>query len=154
QHGHTYGGHPTAAAAALAVQQVIQRDRLLERVQARSESLFARLRARFGDHPHLGDIRGRGLLIALELVADRATRAPFDPAHRLHARVKARAFEHGLIVYPMGGTIDGRLGDHVLLAPPFIVTEDELGQLADRLALAIDEAIRSIPAKGGDAAAR
>jgi adenosylmethionine-8-amino-7-oxononanoate aminotransferase len=144
QHGHTYGGHPTAAAAALAVQRVIQRDRLLDQVVRRGLGLAARLRARFAAHRHIGDIRGRGLFLALELVADRSSREPFHPDDRLHARIKARAFENGLIVYPMGGTIDGRRGDHVLLAPPFLVTESELDEIVDLLARSIDEAIAAV----------
>jgi adenosylmethionine-8-amino-7-oxononanoate aminotransferase len=141
QHGHTYIGHPVACAAALAVQRVIARDRLLDAVRARGRGLEERLRAAFGEHPHVGDLRGRGLFRGVELVADRPTKRPFDPALRLHARVKARAMAEGLMVYPMGGTIDGRLGDHVLLAPPFIVTESELDAIVERLRRAIDGAL-------------
>jgi len=141
QHGHTYIGHAVACAAALAVQQVIRRDRLLERVQRQGAGLRQRLQAAFGEHPHVGDIRGRGLFQAIELVQDRASKAPFDPSLRLHARVKAQAMARGLMVYPMGGTIDGRQGDHVLLAPPFIVGDAELDTLAERLAGALDAAL-------------
>jgi adenosylmethionine-8-amino-7-oxononanoate aminotransferase len=140
-HGHTYIGHPVACAAALAVQRVIARDGLLEAVRTRGRGLQERLAAAFGGHPHMGDIRGRGLFWGLELVADRATKQPFDPALRLHARIKARAMQEGLMVYPMGGTIDGRLGDHVLLAPPFIVTEADLDAIVERLRRAIDGAL-------------
>ena len=118
QHGHTYLGHATACAAALAVQQVIRRDGLLERVRAQGAGLRQRLERTFGDHPHVGDIRGRGLFMGLELVTDRASKQTFDPALSLHARVKREAMARGLMVYPMGGTIDGRHGDHVLLARP------------------------------------
>ncbi|MGE5337787.1 MAG: aspartate aminotransferase family protein [Gemmatimonadota bacterium] len=142
-HGHTYIGHPVAAAAALAVQKVIERDHLLANVRARGAHLARQLQRRFGDHPHVGDIRGRGLFMAIELVRDRASKATFDPALRLHARIKQRAMEHGLLVYPMGGTIDGRHGDHVLIAPPFIVTEADLERIVELLAAAIDEAIAS-----------
>ena len=141
QHGHTYLGHPTACAAALAVQQVIERDGLLAKVRTRGAQLMAALRERFGAHPNVGDIRGRGLFVGVELVRDRASKATFDPAKKLHARIKARAFANGLLCYPMGGTIDGQHGDHVLLAPPFIVSEAELQTLVDRLALSIDEAL-------------
>lgn len=134
QHGHTYMGHPVAAAAALAVQQVIQRDCLLGAVTVRGAAFRNMLRDAFGQHPHVGDIRGRGLLIGLELVADRASKAPFDPAQRLHAVIKEEAMARGLMVYPMGGTIDGRHGDHILLAPPFIATEAELAEITSRLA--------------------
>jgi len=141
QHGHTYIGHALACAAALAVQKLISRDRLVERVQRQGEGLRARLQAAFGTHPHVGDIRGRGLFQAIELVQDRSSKAPFDPVLKLHARVKACAMAEGLMVYPMGGTIDGRQGDHVLLAPPFIVTDDELDAVVQRLARAVDTAI-------------
>jgi len=141
QHGHTYLGHPTACAAALAVQQVIERDGLIERVQVRGAQLMAALCERLGSHPHVGDLRGRGLFVGVELVADRASKAPFDPARKLHARIKARAFANGLMVYPMGGTVDGLHGDHVVLAPPFITTADEIDLIVDRLAQSIDEAL-------------
>lgn len=141
QHGHTYLGHATACAASLAVQQVIKRDNLLARVRAQGDGLRQRLHQALGNHPHVGDIRGRGLFMGVELVQDRASKATFDPALSLHARIKREAMARGLMVYPMGGTIDGRQGDHVLLAPPFIITDDELDQLTDRLAGAIDAAI-------------
>jgi adenosylmethionine-8-amino-7-oxononanoate aminotransferase len=122
-----------AAAAALAVQQVIQRDKLLAAVRERGAYLQRSLVDKLAQHPHIGDIRGRGLFIGVELVQDRASKTPFDPVHKLHARIKAQAMSNGLLVYPMGGTIDGRIGDHVLLAPPFIVTEAELDQVVERL---------------------
>ncbi|MGE8656878.1 MAG: aspartate aminotransferase family protein [Achromobacter sp.] len=143
QHGHTYLGHATACAASLAVQQVIKRDNLLARVRAQGEGLRQRLQQALGAHPHVGDIRGRGLFMGVELVNDRASKATFDPALSLHARIRREAMARGLMVYPMGGTIDGRQGDHVLLAPPFIITDDELDQLTERLAGAIDAAIAS-----------
>ncbi len=141
QHGHTYIGHPVACAAALAVQEVIERDDLLANVRAMGERLALRLRERLGDHPHVGDLRGRGLFRGVELVEDRATRAPFDPALKLHARIKREAMDRGLLVYPAGGTVDGRIGDHVLLAPPFIVDEAVVDAIVDRLGEAIDAAI-------------
>jgi len=144
QHGHTYLGHPVACAAALAVQKVIERDGLLAQVRTRGAALGAQLRARFAAHSHVGDVRGRGLFFGIELVRDRATKAPFAPAQKLHARVKREAMARGLLVYPMGGTVDGRLGDHVLLAPPFIVTDDELGVIVERLGAAIDAAIATV----------
>jgi adenosylmethionine-8-amino-7-oxononanoate aminotransferase len=144
QHGHTYIGHPVAAAAALAVQQVIERDHLLARVRDRGPYLRRQLVERLGGHENVGDIRGRGLFMGVELVSDRATKAPFDPTLALHAKVKALAMANGLLVYPMGGTIDGRYGDHVLLAPPFIVGETDLDRIVDLLALSIDEAIAGL----------
>lgn len=141
QHGHTYIGHAVACAAALAVQRVIQRDGLLAQVRERGQVLQSLLRQALGEHPHVGDIRGRGLFWGVELVADRGSKQWFDPALKLHARIKSEAMARGLMVYPMGGTVDGRAGDHVLLAPPFISTEDELGAIVDRLRGAIDAAI-------------
>ena len=138
QHGHTYIGHAIGAAAALAVQKVIRRDKLLDQVKARGEYLARRLRDALGQHPHVGDIRGRGLFMGVELVEDRASKRPFDPALRLHAKVKAEAMQRGLMCYPMGGTLDGQRGDHVLLAPPFIATEAQLDQVVERLAGAIE----------------
>jgi adenosylmethionine-8-amino-7-oxononanoate aminotransferase len=141
QHGHTYLAHPVACAAALAVQRVLQEDGLIARCAARGAYLEARLQERFGNHAHIGDIRGRGLFRAIELVADRAAKASFDPALRLHAAIKRAALERGLMVYPMGGTIDGRVGDHVVLAPPFIITEAEIDAVVARLGDAVDAAI-------------
>ena len=141
QHGHTYLGHAVACAAALAVQQVIERDGLLQKVQRGAQVLQALLAEKFAKHPHVGELRGRGYFWGVELVAERAGKTPFDPARRLHARVKSEAFARGLLVYAMGGTVDGRYGDHILLAPPFIVTDDELALIVERLAEAVDAAI-------------
>ena len=141
QHGHTYIGHPTAAAAGLAVVSSILDRGLIPRVRTQGDKLAARLEARFGQHPHVGDIRGRGLFRGIELVADRETKAPLDPARGIAAKLKAAAFDAGLICYPMQGTIDGRQGDHVLLAPPFIIADDQLDELTDKLALALDRVL-------------
>jgi adenosylmethionine-8-amino-7-oxononanoate aminotransferase len=149
QHGHTYLGHPVACAAALAVQQVIERDSLLAAVGSLGVRLRDRLHERFDAHAAVGDIRGRGLFMAIELVADRVTKQPFDPALSLHARIKAAAMARGLMVYPMGGTIDGRLGDHVLLAPPFVSTPAEIDEIVHRLGAAVDAALAEVAAKAG-----
>jgi adenosylmethionine-8-amino-7-oxononanoate aminotransferase len=141
QHGHTYLGHPVACAAALAVQRVIERDGLLAQVRSRGKAFAGMLHERFDAHPHVGDIRGRGLFWGVELVDDRATKTPFDPGRKLHARIKREAMARGLLVYPMGGTLDGVRGDHVLLAPPYICTEEELATIANRLHQAIDAAL-------------
>ena len=141
QHGHTYIGHPMAMAAALAVLTRLTDGQTLPRVARAGDLLHSALQDRLGQHPHVGDIRGRGLFRGIELVVDRATKEPFDPALNLHKRIKANAMQDGLMCYPMGGTIDGQRGDHVLLAPPFIVTDDQSGQIADILAGAIDRAI-------------
>jgi adenosylmethionine-8-amino-7-oxononanoate aminotransferase len=145
QHGHTYMGHPTACAAGLAVQRVIEEDGLLARVRAMGEVLEQCLTERFGNHHHVGDIRGRGLFRGLELVSDRVTKEPFDPALALNARVKKAAMAEGLMCYPMGGTIDGRQGDHILLAPPFIVDDSHIAEITDKLGRALDQAIASLP---------
>ena len=141
QHGHTYMAHPLACAAALAVQETIRRDDLLTNVREMGALLRRRLGERFGNHAHVGDIRGRGLFQAVELVEDRSSKTPFDPALKLHAKVKKAAMARGLMVYPMGGTIDGQRGDHVLLAPPFIVNAAQIDEIVDRLGNAIDDAL-------------
>ncbi len=142
-HGHTYMGHATACAGALAVQQIVREDRLLENVQSMGVYLAQQLDRTLGQHPHVGDIRGRGLFQGIELVADRDTKAPFDHELKMHGRIKASAMEAGLMCYPMGGTIDGRHGDHILLAPPFIVDASDIDEIVALLAVAIDNAVSS-----------
>src|SRR5271170_276319 len=144
QHGHTYMGHPMAAAAALAVQDIIRRDRLLANVAEMGLKLERRLKERFAEHPFVGDIRGRGLFWALELVSDRASKRPFDPALKLHARVKREAMAQGLMVYPMGGAIDGVEGDHILLAPPFIIGPSEVDMIVERLDASLEAALAGV----------
>ena len=143
QHGHTYLGHPVACAAAVAVQRVIREQNLIAHVRDLGKHLSAQLAARFGDHPFVGDIRGRGLFQSIELVADRATKRPFDPALRVNARIKEAAMERGLVCYPMGGTVDGRAGDHVMLAPPFIAEERHIDEILDKLTIALDDVLKS-----------
>ncbi|MGE0749465.1 MAG: aspartate aminotransferase family protein [Variibacter sp.] len=140
-HSHTYMGHPMACAAGLAVQRVIKKDRLLDNVKAMGQTLQRRLNERFGNHPYVGDIRGRGLFQAVELVTDRSDKTPFDPKLKLHARIKQEAMTRGLMIYPSGGTADGVNGDHVLLAPPFIVDAATIDTIVDRLGDSIDAAI-------------
>ena len=140
-HGHTYQAHPVACAAALEVQRIIRADGLLENVRAMGARLEAGLTERFGNHAHVGDIRGRGLFWAIELVSERAGKMVFDPARKLHERVKREALARGLAVYPMGGTIDGMAGDHVLIAPPYIVSAAEIDMIVDRLGAAVDAAV-------------
>jgi len=141
QHGHTYVGHPVACAAALAVQRIVARDGLVGQSARLGDHLQAGLRARFADHPHVGDIRGRGLFQAIELVARREPDTPFDPALQLHARIKQEALARGLLCYPGGGTIDGERGDHVLLAPPYITSTSELDAAVELLGASVDAAI-------------
>jgi adenosylmethionine-8-amino-7-oxononanoate aminotransferase len=144
QHGHTYMGHPLACAAALAVQQVIRRGDLLTNVREQGSHLSRRLVERFSNHAFVGDLRGRGLFQGIELVLDRSTKAPFEPALKMHARVKREAMARGLMVYPMGGTADGEHGDHVLIAPPFIVDAAAIDTIVDRLGEAVDAATAHI----------
>ena len=145
QHGHTYQAHPMACAAALAVQEVIAGEGLLANVVTMGRALVAGLTERLGNHSkagaHVGDIRGRGLFQAIELVADRVTKAPFHPGLKLHERIKRHAYARGLGCYPMGGTIDGTHGDHVLLAPPYNVTGEEMNMILDRFAAAVEDAL-------------
>ena len=143
QHGHTYLGHPVACAAGRAVVSAVLNRGLLGRVQAQGVKLTAALHERFGQNPHVGDIRGRGLFQALEFVTGRETKTPFDPSLGINKIVKKAAFEAGLICYPMGGTIDGRLGDHVLVAPPFIIQDEQITELVDKLEVAVKAAVGS-----------
>ena len=144
QHGHTYIGHATACAAALEVQRVIEEDRLLPNVLARGEQLRGQLREHYAQHPHIGDVRGRGLFVGLELVKERVSKTPFDAGLKLHVAIRREAFARGLMVYPMCGTVDGRIGDHVLLAPPFICTDRDIDEIANRLTDAIGGALAAI----------
>jgi hypothetical protein len=136
QHGHTYIGHPVACAAGLAVVTKLTSG-LIDEVGSKGEMLQDMLRARFGQHPNVGDIRGRGLFVGVEFVADREAKACLDPQHKFHARLKKAAFAQGLICYPMGGTVDGKQGDHLLLAPPFIATADHLDEVVEKLGRAV-----------------
>ncbi len=146
QHGHTYMGHPAACAAALAVQRVIREQHLLDNVRTQGAALAALLEERFGDHPHVGDIRGRGLFRGLELVAERAAKTPFDAALGIHNVVKREAMTRGLMCYPMGGTIDGHDGAHILLAPPFIIDAGHVEEMVNKLADAVDAAVAAVSA--------
>ena len=141
QHGHTYLGHPIAAAAANAVLDRLVVDGLVDDVAQKGEYLKLQLKAKLGQHPHIGNIRGRGLFIGIEFVASQDDKTPFDPVLNVANNLKKNAFRSGLACYPAQGTIDGRTGDHVLLAPPFIITNDEMDMLVDRLALAVDMTI-------------
>lgn len=137
QHGHTFMGHATAVAASLATLGVIHEENLLENVQTRGASILRKLQDQLGDHPNVGDIRGRGLFMGVELVADRESKAPLDPAHKTHNRVQKAAMEQGLMVYGMGGTVDGRRGDHILLAPPYIIDDSHEDELVHKLDVAL-----------------
>jgi len=145
-HGHTYIGHPVACAAALEVQRILKRDHLVEASHVQGIALHNKLEAAFGAHAQVGDIRGRGLFQAIELVADRSNKLPFEPRLRLNARIREQAMIRGLMVYAMGGTIDGQRGDHIMLAPPFIVQDSDLDVIVARLAEALDAALAGLPA--------
>ena len=149
QHGHTYMGHATACAGALAVQRAIEQDDLLANVRARGEQLRAELHAALDSHPNVGDIRGRGLFVGIELVQDKAGKQVLDPALKTHAKLKKQAFENGLMIYPMGGTIDGVHGDHILLAPPFICTPEDISRIVQLLTQTIETVLpRQAPNAG------
>lgn len=143
QHGHTYLGHPVATAVGHAVlSEMLDKD-LISSVHERSERLQSSLWEQFGQHPHVGDIRGRGFFQGVEFVQDRDTRKPFDPQLNIAAMLKKAAFDEGLVCYPMPGTRDGIHGDHVLLAPPFVATDNELDDALQRLSGAVE---RTLPA--------
>ncbi|MFK8035134.1 MAG: aspartate aminotransferase family protein [Hyphomicrobiales bacterium] len=133
QHGHTYIGHPVACAGSLAVLQTILNENLVSRVVDMGAKLQSALEAAFGQHEHIGDIRGRGLFRGLEIVEDRGSKKPFDPSLGINKKIKNAAFDAGLICYPMGGTVDGVHGDHVLLAPPFIMEDKHIDEIVDKL---------------------
>ena len=141
QHGHTYMGHPAACAGSLAVLNAFEDRNLIARVKELGAKLFSTLEDRFGQHPHVGDIRGRGLFQGLEIVEDRESKSAFDSSLQINKKIKKLAFEDGLMCYPMGGTIDGKTGDHVLLAPPFIMEDGHIDEIVGKLGKAIDKAI-------------
>ena len=144
QHGHTYIGHPVATAAGLAVVTALLERDLITRVGQLGKALEAGLRGALGQHPNVGDIRGRGLFWGIEIVSDRTTKTPFDPSLRVAARLKQVAFENGLICYPMAGTIDGRSGDHLLLAPPFIMTDGQVDELVGKVTQSVKKVVDAL----------
>ena len=141
QHGHTYLGHPVACAASLTVVKAIRDRDLLNAVSKQSRKLFDALNAHLGQNPFVGDIRGRGLFVGVELVKDRGLKQPFDPSLRLAAQIKRKAFDHGLICYPMSGTRDGEFGDHILLAPPFTISDVQISELVEKTAKALSSVL-------------
>lgn len=146
QHGHTYMGHTAACAGALAVQKVIKEEGLLANVRRLGGMLETKLQDRFGNHHHVGDIRGRGLFQCIELVKDRATKETFDPKYKLNQEINREMLARGLILYPMGGTIDGKHGDHIILAPPYNLKDSLLDEIVDKLGQSVDAAIARLPA--------
>lgn len=141
QHGHTYMGHATACAAALAVQKTIEAENLLVNVQARGTQLRRELHQLLANHPNVGNIRGRGLMVGIELVADTYSKTPLDHTAKIHAQLRKVAMEKGLLLYPMGGTVDGVQGDHILLAPPFICTADDISRIAELVSSTIHQVL-------------
>ena len=139
QHGHTYLGHPMAAAAANAVLDVLLNDNILKNVNNSGDYLKDTLRAKFAQHAHVGDIRGRGLFYGLEIVQDRESKEPFPLSYGIARKIKSVAKDKGLLCYPMSGTVDGKIGDHVLLAPPYIINETEINNLSTLLAESLDQ---------------
>lgn len=140
--GHTFSGHTTACAGALAVQKIVARDGLLERIRNKGPWLMAALSDELGDHPHVGNIRGRGYFIGVEFVADRATREPFDSAQMVFAQIRDAAFANGLICYPVGGTVDGIRGDHAILAPPYNASDSELAEIVEKFVTTCRQVLR------------
>jgi adenosylmethionine-8-amino-7-oxononanoate aminotransferase len=145
-HGHTYFNHTIACAAALAVQRTIKAENLLENVRRQGARLRQGLDERLGNHRHVGDVRGRGLFLGIELVQDRASKRPFDPGLRLHARLREAGMSEGIMCYPTGGCVDGRRGDHIVLAPPYLVTDREVDEIVERMGRTIDRALHGLPA--------
>ncbi|MNG02537.1 Adenosylmethionine-8-amino-7-oxononanoate aminotransferase [compost metagenome] len=141
KHGFTYMGHSVACAASLEVFRIVKEQNLLEAVQVRGAQLRDELQRTLGDHPNVGDIRGRGLFIGVELVADTETKEAFNPAVKLHARIRDAAFKNGLLIYPNGGTVDGSRGDHVLFAPAYTVSASEISEIVLRFRKSLDLAI-------------
>lgn len=150
QHGHTYLGHAIACASSLAVQKVVEQENLLDNVKKQGELLDSLLKERFGEHPYVGDIRGRGLFRAVEMVKSKDSKEPFDPSLKINAKIKAAAMDAGLMCYAMGGTIDGKRGDHVMFAPPFIVDNAAIEELVDKFESALNAVV---PLSGGKIAA-
>ncbi|KAH8901121.1 aminotransferase class 3 [Thozetella sp. PMI_491] len=125
-HGHTYQAHPVSCAAALAVQRVLERDHLIERVAASADGLEAALRKTFANCAYVGDIRGRGFFWTLEFVKNKETKEPFERSVNFGPKVQNTAFELGVALYPGAGTVDGVRGDHITIAPPYMASNEEL----------------------------
>ena len=141
--GHTFTGHTAACAAGVAVQKIVEREGLVARVAANGTRLKGWLTEAFAGVDVLGDIRGRGHFIALELVADRVSKQPFDNDRKLFMKIRAQAMDNGLICYPVGGNVDGYSGDIVILAPPYNCTDDELTEIVDKTARSVRQVLRA-----------
>jgi adenosylmethionine-8-amino-7-oxononanoate aminotransferase len=141
-------GHATAVAAALAAQKAIRSENLLEKIVARGKAIRAGLRDALADHEHVGDIRGRGLFIGVEFVADRNSKKPFDAVKKIHKLVQKTAMQNGVLCYGMGGTIDGRRGDHILIAPPYNINDAEQAELIEKISTAVSATLASVDLAG------
>jgi adenosylmethionine-8-amino-7-oxononanoate aminotransferase len=141
--GHTFTGHTAACAAGVAVQKIVAREGLVDRVAANGPRLKSWLAQALTGVDAIGDIRGRGHFIALELVADRAKRTPFDKDLKLFMKIRAQAMRNGLICYPVGGNVDGQSGDIVIFAPPYNCTDDELTEIVDKGATSVRQVLQS-----------
>ena len=137
QHGHTFMGHATAVAASLATQKIIRSEGLLPKVVARGKTIRDGLRNALGEHPNVGDIRGRGMFIGVEFVVNKGSKESFDPASKIHRKIQKTAMEIGLLCYGMGGTVDGKRGDHILLAPPYNIDDVEEQELIEKFVDAV-----------------
>ena len=139
--GHTFTGHTAACAAGLAVQHIVERDRLLERVRAVGGTFKENIRQALSKFDEVGDVRGRGFFIGIELVRDRETKAPFPAERSLSFDIGARAFADGLICYPCSGNVDGTAGDTIIIAPPYNASDGELEEIVAKLGLAVGSAL-------------
>jgi adenosylmethionine-8-amino-7-oxononanoate aminotransferase len=141
--GHTFTAHTACCAAGVAVQKIVERDRLVERVHQMEGTLRDTLAEATKDIEAVGDIRGRGFFQALELVADRKTRAPFAAERKLFMKIRQKAFDNGLICYPVGGNVDGVNGDVIIIAPPYNVTATELDEIAEKTAASVRQVLKA-----------
>lgn len=141
--GHTFTAHTACCAAGVAVQKIVEREKLVERVKAKAPQFRAMLAEATKDIEAVGDIRGRGYFQALELVADRKTRRPFEAEKKLFMKIRQQAFDNGLICYPVGGNVDGINGDVVILAPPYNATDAELAEIVEKTAASVRQVLKA-----------
>ncbi len=143
---HTYMGHAIACAASLAVVNTIESENLLENVRIQGKNLIAKLRSELGSHSNVGDIRGRGLFIGIEFVSDKTSKEPLDPNFLFHSVLKRKAERNGLMCYTGGGSIDGVRGNHVMLAPAFIINDAIVDEIVEKMSQSIDDSMAEITA--------
>ena len=139
QHGHTYLGHPVACAASLAVLKKLINNNFPDQVKEKGKYLQKNLEITLGQNQYVGDIRGRGLFRGIEIVKNRETKEPFSKDLNIAGKIKKKALDLGLICYPMQGTVDGIIGDHILIAPPFIINENEMNEISEKLKSTIED---------------